>query len=143
MKKSVIILVCFLAGCFLPGCDFYSGYGLWLTSDESNKLTLPQIVMRNDFDTVTRIVENYANREGFTEVIVERELTRKVYQRNEKNKVYRIRTMISEKSGVISIAILEMQSRKPSKTLHKVYAELKKELQTKFGKDRLKETLIK
>ena len=138
MRKSIILVIyILLAGSFLLGCDFYAGYDICLAPNGSYKHAESNMALREDFDTVTRMVESFAVQQDFEEYVWERESLRRVYQNGDGKRLYRIYNMFYRDHDMIVISVLEMQTRKRSQVLEKMYIALRNELRAEFG-DRIK-----
>ncbi len=137
MRKAVVILIYILIGCFLSGCDFYSGYSMSLTPNGTYKPAELNVALQNDFNTITRIVESFAAQQGFEERIDVKELFQRLYQKNERNRVFQTWITCDTDNDVISIGVVEWQTRKRRKALEKMYFALRDRLWAEFGNDRI------
>lgn len=137
--KTLIILTFYviLAGILLSGCDYYAGYGICLYPNDSYKPVESNITLKNDLENVTQIVESFATQQGFKESITERKFLHRAYQKNDGNKIYRISISFYADDDMIVVAIYEVQVRKRSKELEKMYIALRKKLEAEFGNDRI------
>jgi hypothetical protein len=138
MRKTVVILIYILVGCFLSGCDFYSGYSMSLTPNETDKPAELNVALQNDFNTITRIVESFAAQQGFEELLYAKESFHRYYQKNERNRVFQIWITCDTDNDVILINVVEWQTRKRRKALEKMYFALRDRLWAEFSNDRIK-----
>jgi hypothetical protein len=95
------------------------------------------IALQSDFESAIQIVEGFAFPEGFMEVVPEREPLRRVYQKNPDDTVFGITITGFPPYKGITIAVYEMQTRRRSEALDKMYTALAEKLKAKFG-DRIK-----
>jgi hypothetical protein len=149
MSKSISItlVICIVAVWLLQGCDFFTGYGISLRPDVQRESADPNRAIQSDFNDVRQVVENWAFQEGFEEYVSERESGRRVYQKSDGGRLFRI-YIIYDPGGyyifddsdgdIIEVSVLEMQARKRSAVLEKIYMELRARLRAAFGDCRIK-----
>jgi len=145
--KSITLVICIVAVWLLQGCDFSTGYGIALKPDVPCESTEPNRVLHNDFNDVRQVVESWAFQEGFEECIFERGPSRRVYQKSDRGRLFRIYIiydpggyyiMHDSDNNIIEVSVLEMQVRKKTAVLEKMYIELRARLQEAFGDSRIK-----
>lgn len=130
-------LACVLCGLLLAGCDFYTGRAIVLIPEGSYLPEETNVALRSDFDKTTTILADFALSEGFDEVVAQRQRMRKVYQKNTNDRVFQLIIAYLRESDAITVEVLEMQTRKRSDTLDKMYGALRDSLQAEFG-DRIR-----
>lgn len=138
MRKSITIFVCILLGYpFLMGCplmsDFATGKYIGLIPMGTYVTPESNTALQNDFNEVTRIVENFAVERDFVKRVEVSKLLYQVYQKWDRGKMYTISISFSESNDLIVVAVTEGPSRKPSGRMEKVYIALQDQLQKEFN----------
>jgi hypothetical protein len=109
-----------------------------LTPNETYKPAELNVALQNDFNAITRIVESFAAQQGFEERIDAKELFQRLYQKNERNRVFQIWITCDTDNDMILVGVVEWQTRKRKKALEKMYFALRDRLWAEFSNDRVK-----
>lgn len=132
MRKS-IITVCVLSGLFLSGCDFWVVRAIGLSPERSYQPEEADIALQSDFKSAIEVVEGFVFPEGFEEVVPERQPFHRVYQESPGPTAFRITVTGYPPYKGITVAIFEVQTRRPSEALDKIYTALAARLKAEFG----------
>lgn len=131
--RGVWVGIIVLSGLLLSGCDFYVVRAIGIGPAESSRAEETDAVFLSDFDAASQVIASFASSEGFDEIASEREPLRRVYQRNLEHAVLRLTlTGYTQQHGT-TVALFEMQSRKPSETFDRMYTALCDRLKAEFG----------
>ena len=131
--RGVWVGIVILSGLLLSGCDFYVVRAIGIGPEELSRAEEAGAVFRNDFDVASQVIASFASSEGFGEIASERGPLRRVYQRSVEHAVFRLTlTGYPQRYGT-TVALFEMQKRKPSETFDKMYTTLCERLKVELG----------